>query len=179
MHPLLVIAIPLVLVMAGMMLNSIGLSFDQPPSSPEQDPIKRLAAETQAYRSFFNQQRSLFLKRQKRIGQYGWLVLVVFIASFIWMYLDTVKKTTALNQIAAIQTLAAAEGKGEVLSVTLRDGSNVKYLVKYEEPSKEDDAAKEKLSKETVSAWEISNLGTAVSTGDSSLPFGIALTISN
>jgi len=38
MHPLLVIAIPLALVTLGMILNSIGLSFDQPPSSPEQDP---------------------------------------------------------------------------------------------------------------------------------------------
>jgi len=25
-------------VIVGMVLNSIGLSFDQPPSSPEQDP---------------------------------------------------------------------------------------------------------------------------------------------
>ena len=35
MNPLLVIAIPLVLVIVGMVLNSIGLSFDQPASSPE------------------------------------------------------------------------------------------------------------------------------------------------
>lgn len=179
MHPLLVIAIPLALVILGMMLNGIGLSFDQPPSSTEQDPAKRLAAEAQAYRSFFDRQRTQSLKRQKRVGQYAWLVLAAFAASFLWMYLDTVKKTAALNQIAAIQTLAAAEGKGEVLSVTLRDGSNVKYLVKYEEAATSDGVAKEKPSKETVSAWELSNLGTAVSNGDSSLPFGIALTISN
>ena len=32
MHPMLIVAIPLVLVIVGMVLNSIGLSFDQPPS---------------------------------------------------------------------------------------------------------------------------------------------------
>ncbi len=37
MHPLFVVAIPLVLIVLGMTFNSIGLSFDQPPSSPEQD----------------------------------------------------------------------------------------------------------------------------------------------
>ena len=36
MHPMLIVAIPLVLVIVGMILNSIGLSFDQPPSSSEQ-----------------------------------------------------------------------------------------------------------------------------------------------
>ena len=179
MHPLLVIAVPLVLVIIGMILNSIGLSFNQPESSTEQDPAKRLAAETKAYRSFFDRQRTLFLKRQKRVGQYAWLLLIVIIAAFWWMYTDTVDKTTALNQIAAIQTLTAAEGKGDVLSVTLRDGSNVKFLIKTEKAGTSDGAAKEGLSKDTVSAWEISNLRTALSTGDSVLPAGIALTISN
>ena len=32
MNPLGIVAIPLVLVIVGMILNSIGLSFDQPPS---------------------------------------------------------------------------------------------------------------------------------------------------
>ena len=32
-HPILVIAVPLILMIAGMVLNSIGLSFDQPPSA--------------------------------------------------------------------------------------------------------------------------------------------------
>ena len=45
MNPLLMIAIPLGFVILGMVLNSIGLSFDQPSSSPEQDPAKRAAAE--------------------------------------------------------------------------------------------------------------------------------------
>jgi len=57
--------------MADMVLNSIGLSFDQPPSSPEQDPAKKLAAEREAYRQFFHRQRVGALKRQKRIGQYA------------------------------------------------------------------------------------------------------------
>ena len=179
MHPLLVIAIPLVLVIIGMILNSIGLSFDQPESSTEQDPAKRLAAESKAYRTFFDRQRALFLKRQKRVGQYAWLVLVVFIASFWWMYRDTVDKTTALNQIAVIQTLSAAEGKGEVLSVTLRDGSNVKFLIKTEKAGTSGGAKMEGLSKETVGAWEVSNLKTASSIGESALPVGIALKISD
>ena len=54
MNPLWVVAIPLVLVIAGMVLNSIGLSFDQPPSSPEQDPAKKLEVEREAYRKFFD-----------------------------------------------------------------------------------------------------------------------------
>ena len=45
MNPLLIIAIPLSLVIVGMVLNSICLSFDQPSSSQEQDPTKGLAAE--------------------------------------------------------------------------------------------------------------------------------------
>ena len=40
MNSLLIIAIPLALVIPGMILNSTGVSYDQPASSPEQDPIK-------------------------------------------------------------------------------------------------------------------------------------------
>ena len=178
MNPLLVIAIPLVLVIVGMILNNIGLSFDQPESSPEQDPDKRLAAERQAYRSFFDLQRKRFLKRQKRVGQYAWLVLIAFVASFWWMYFDTVNKTVASNQIAVIQTVPTAEGKELVLSVTLRDGNNVKYPIKSGTAGTPG-AAKDGLSKETVSSWEISRLGTALSVGDKALPLGIALRISN
>ena len=192
MNTFLVVAVPLVLVIVGMILNSIGLSFDQPESSPEQDPAKKLAAEGQAYRTFFDQQRTRSLKRQKRVGQYAWLVLVAFIASLWWMYLDTVNKTTASNQIAAIQTLpaaerksgdpitvSAAEGKEVILSVTRRDGTNVKYLIKSEKAGTSGGAAKEGLSKESVSSWEMSRLGTALSIGDKTLPLGIALKISN
>ncbi|MBI3058524.1 MAG: hypothetical protein HYY81_04345 [Deltaproteobacteria bacterium] len=140
MNPLLVVAVPLVLVILGMILNSVGLSFDQPESSPEQDPAKKLAAERQTYRVFFDNQRKRSLKRQKRVGQYAWLVLVAIIASSWWMYLDTVRKTTALNQVAVIQTLSASEGKELVLSLTLRDGNNVKYLIKAEKDGIRDSA---------------------------------------
>ena len=195
MNPLLVIAAPLVLVIIGMILNSVGLSFDQPESSPEQDPAKKLAAERQAYRAFFDLQRTRFLKRQKRVGQYAWLVLVAFIASSWWMYLDTVNKTTVSNQIAVIQTVSAAEekavgkaeekaerkaeGKAVILSVTRRDGTNVKYLIKSEKAGTSGVAVKEGLSKETVPAWEVSRLETALSIGDQALSLGIALKISD
>ena len=179
MNPLLLIAIPVVLVILGMILNSIGLAFDQPASSPEQDPAKKLAAERQAYRTFFDLQRARLLKRQKRVGQYAWLVLVMFVVSFWWMYLDTVNKTTASNQIAAIQTVPVAEGKDLVLSVTLRDGVNVKYLIKSGKADASGSAVKDGFSKEPVPTWEVSRLGTALSLGDSALPLGIALKISN
>lgn len=179
MNPLLLIAAPLVLVIIGMIFNGIGLSFDQPTSSTEEDPAKRLAAERQTYRTFFDQQRKQALKRQQRIGQYAWLVLVVSIAASVWVYFDTVNKTAALNQIATLQTMAAAEGKELVLSVTLRDGNNVKYLIKSGAAGASDGAAKNGFSKEPVPAWELSRLTTALSTGEKTLPLGIALTISN
>ncbi|HLE18954.1 MAG TPA: hypothetical protein VI728_11805 [Syntrophales bacterium] len=192
MNPLLVVAVPLVLVIVGMILNNVGLSFDQPESSSEQDPAKKLAAERQAYRTFFDQQRTRSLKRQKRVGQYAWLVLLTFVASFWWMYLDTVNKTTAANQIAAIQTVSAAErksgdpitvsaaeGKELILSMTRRDGTNVKYLVKSEKAGISGVGVKEGLSKEPVPSWEVSRLETALSIGDSALPLGIAVKISN
>jgi hypothetical protein len=179
MNPLFLIAAPLVLIILGMILNGIGLSYDQPASSTEEDPAKKIAAERQAYRSFFDLQRKQALKRQQRIGQYAWLVLIVSVVASIWTYFDTVNKTAALNQIAAIQTMATAEGKDLVLSVTLRDGNNVKYVIKAGEIAAADSAAKNRFSKEPVPAWEMSRLATALSTGDKTLPLGIELTISN
>jgi hypothetical protein len=35
------------------------------------------------------------------------------------------------------------------------------------------------MSKEKVSSWELSRLGTALSVGDGALPLGLALKISN
>jgi hypothetical protein len=177
MNPLLVVAIPLVLVIVGMILNNIGLSFDQPASSPERDPTKQLAAERQTYRSFFDLQRTRALKRQKRVGQYAWLVLAAFVFSLGWLYFDTVNKTAASNQISGIQTMRVEEGKDMVLSLTLRDGSNVRYLIKSEDASGA--APKEAFSKEAVSKWELSRIGTALSIGDNALPLGVALKISN
>ncbi|HEY3302942.1 MAG TPA: hypothetical protein VGL70_05330 [Candidatus Binatia bacterium] len=179
MNPLFLIAAPLVLIIIGMILNGIGLSFDQPTTSTEEDPARKLTAERQSYRSFFDQQRKQALKRQQRVGQYSWLVLAVSIVAFAWVYFDTVNKTAALNQIAAMQTMAVAEGKDLVLSVTLRDGNNVKYVIKADETGPTDGAVKNGFSKEPVPAWEVSRLATALSTGDKTLPLGIALTIAN
>jgi hypothetical protein len=179
MNTFLLFAIPSVLVIIGMILNNLSLSFDQPPSSPEQDPAKRSAAEKRAYQDFFHQQRMRFLKRQARVGQYAWLVLAVFVVSFGWLYFDTVNKTTALNQISAIETMRVEEGKDMVLALTLRDGSNVKYLIKSEKIDPSNVTAQEGRSKGLVSKWELSGLGTALSTGDSALPNDIALKISN
>jgi hypothetical protein len=179
MHPLLVIAVPLVLIIIGMILNSFDLSFDQPPSSPEQDPTKRLAAEREAYRQFFDRQRHHALKRQKRVGQYAWLLLLVTIGAFIWFYVDTVNKAAISNRVAALQTLGSQEGKHMVLSLTLTDGSNIKYLIKLPESDKTQQTAKDAVAKETISSWELEKLGTAMSLGDNPLPLGVALKISN
>jgi hypothetical protein len=177
MNPVLIVLIPVGLIILGMILNSVGLSYDQPPSSPEQDPIKKLTAEKESYRKFFDLQRNRSIKRQKRVGQYAWLVLIAFIGAFIWLYSDTVNKTGLNNRIAALQTLATEEGKQLVLSVTSTDGNNVKYLIKLPQADKLE-VAKESTSKEKVSSWEMERLGTALSTGDNPLPLGIALKIS-
>jgi hypothetical protein len=179
MHPLLIVAIPVGLVIVGMVLNSIGLSFDQPPSSAEQDPAKRAAAEKEDYRRFFDRQRSRAVKRQKRVGQYAWLMIVAIIGSFIWLYMDTVKKTSLATQVAVFQTLSTEEGKEMVLSVTLKDGSNAKYLIKSPKADTLDAATKEAISKEKVSSYEMSQLGTALSIGASPLPLGVAVKIAN
>ena len=177
MNPLLIIAIPLGLVILGMILNSIGLSYDQPPSSPEQDPVKRLTAEKESYRKFFDLQRSRATKRQKRVGQYGWLIMASFIGAFIWLYNDTVNKTSISSRVAALQTLGTEEGKQMVLSVTLSDGNNVKYLIKLPQADKLETVAKDAVSKEKVSSWELERLGTALSIGEIPLPLGVALKI--
>jgi len=174
MNPLLIIAVPLGLVILGMILNSWDLGFNQPPSSTEQDPVKKLTAEKESYRKFFDLQRSHSIKRQKRVGQYAWLVTASFVGAFIWLYADTVNKTSLSSRIAGLQTLATEEGKQMVLSVTLSDGNNVKYLIKLPQADKLQ-AAVEVPAKEKVSSWEIEGLGTALSTGDNPLPLGVAL----
>jgi len=177
MNPLFIAAVPVGLVILGMVLNSFDHGFTQPPSSTEQDPIKRLTAEKESYRKFFDVQRSRSAKRQKRVGQYGWLIMVAFIGAFIWLYADTVNKTSLSTRIAGLQTLATEEGKQMVLSVTLSDGNNVKYLIKLPQADKLQ-VAKETTASEKVSSWEIEKLGTAVSAGDKSLPLGIDLKMS-
>lgn len=179
MSPVLLVIIPALMVIAGMVYNSIGLSFEQPPSSPEQDPAKRLAAERASYRQLFDRQRSRALKRQKRIGQFGWLLLIVFIASSIWLYSDTVNKTAIASRVAALQTLGTEQGQQMVLSLTQRDGNNVKYLVKLPQGENITVAATRPVAKETISSWELENLATALSVGETALPLGVALKISN
>jgi len=179
MNPVFIVAIPVVLVIVGMILNSIDLGFDQPPSSPEQDPNKRLAAEREAFRKFFDRQRSRSIKRQKRVSQYSWLVMAAILGASIWLYVDTVNKTTLSTQIAALQTLGTEEGKQMVLSVTTSDGSNVKYLIKLPQAATSNKAAKEAVAKESISSWELERLRTALSVGDNALSLGIALKMSN
>ena len=177
MNPMLIVAIPLVLVIVGMILNSIGLSFDQPPGSTEQDPAKRAAIEGEAYRRFFDLQRSRAVKRQQRIGQYAWLLIIAIIGSSIWLYVYTVNKTVLSTQIAALQTLATEEGKEMVLSVTLKDGSNVKYRINSPTAAL-DTATKESIVKGKVSSWDMEQSGTVLSIGETPLPPGVALKVS-
>ena len=179
MNPALIIAIPIGVVILGMILNSFDLGFNQPPSSTEQDAVKRLTAEKESYRKFFDQQRSRSIKRQKRVGQYGWLVMASFVGAFIWLYADTVSKTSLSSRIAGLQTLATEEGKQMVLSVTQSDGNNVKYLIKLPQADKLEAATKDGVSKEKVSSWEMEKLGTALSVGETPWALGVALKIAN
>ena len=180
MHPIVIVLIPLVLIIVGMVLNSMGLSFDQPPSSAEQDPTKRLTIERDSFRQFFDRQRITVMNRQKRVGQFACLLMFATIGSFVWLYNYTVDKTVGLNRIASLQTLGAQEVKDLVLSVTLLDGSNVKYIIKLPAADqKADPKVKEAISTEKVSSWEMEKLTTALSIGDSVLPMGVALKIAN
>jgi hypothetical protein len=97
-------SIPSMLVILGMILNNFQVVFDRPQYSVEEDPAKKLAAE----RRFFDLMRVRFLKRQKRVGQYSWLVLVAFVAFSWWLYLDTINKTTASKEVIAIQNPASS-----------------------------------------------------------------------
>jgi hypothetical protein len=181
MNPLILVGIPLGLVILGMILNSFGLSFAYPTTSQEQDPAKRVAADRDTYHKFFDLQRSQSMTRQKRVGQYAWLLMAAFIAAFIWLYTDTVNKTSLSSRIAGLQTLGTEEGKQMVLSVTQSDGNNVKYLIKLPQADKVVAGAKEATAnaKEKVSSWELERLGTALSIGDNPLPLGVALKITN
>lgn len=177
MNPLWLIAVPIVLLITGMILNGRGSSQAYPETSLEQDPTKRLAAEKEAYRKLSDLHRERFLKKQKRVYQFAWLVLIAFIASTGWLYIDTVIKTTASKQIAAIQTVAAAEGKEMVLSVTLNDGNVAKYLVKAAAADASNGAVKDARSEQSIGSWELSRLETALSSGTNALPLGIDLKI--
>ena len=88
---------------------------------------------------------------------------------------DTVKRECPSTQIAVLQTLGTEDGKQMVLSLTLSDGSNVKYLIKLPIADRLQAAAKGGVAKEKVSSWELEGMGTALSIGDNSLPLGVAL----
>ena len=178
MHPIFIVAIPIVLVIVGMVLNSFDLGFNQPPSSAEQDPAKRAAAEGEAYRRFFDLQRKHAVTRQKRVGQYAWLLIIAIIGSFIWLYMFTVTKTTGTTQIAALQTLPMEDGKEMVLSVTLKDGSSVKYRINTPTGDTLAAATKDGVSKQKVSTYDMEQSGTILSIGESPLPVGVALKVS-
>ena len=94
------------------------------------------------------------------------------------MYFNTVERATAWNKIASLQTIPTEKGKQIVLSLTLNDGSNEKYLIKMTKADPSDEMVKKEFSKETVPSWEMSGLSTALSVGNNSLPAGVALTIS-
>jgi len=173
-----IVAIPIVLVIVGMVLNSFDLGFNQPPSSAEQDPAKRAAAEGDAYRRFFDLQRKQAVARQKRVGQYAWLLIIAIIGSFIWLYMYTVTKTTGTTQIAALQTLPMEDGKEMVLSVTLKDGSTVKYRINTPTGDTLAAATKDGVSKQKVSTYDMEQSGTILSIGESPLPVGVALKVS-
>jgi hypothetical protein len=177
MHPILIVAIPLVLLIVGMILNSIGLSFDQPPTSAEQDPAKRAVAEADSYRRFFDLQRKRAVQRQKRIGQYAWLLMIATIGSFIWLYKYTVSANTTATLIATMQTMAMEEGKDLVLSVMLKDGSTAKYRIQSPAANTLDAATKEGVSKQKVSSYDLEQAGTILSIGESPLPLGVALKV--
>jgi hypothetical protein len=106
-----------------------------------------LTAERESYRQFFDRQRTRATKRQKRVGQYGWLLMAAFTGAFIWLYMDTVNKTRLSSRISTLQTLGTEEGKQMVLSVTLSDGNNVKYLIKLPQADKLEAAAKQGAAK--------------------------------
>jgi hypothetical protein len=71
------------------------------------------------------------------------------------------------------------EGKEMVLSVTLKDRSNVKYLIKSPTADTLDAARKEGISKQKVSSWDMEQSGTVLSVGESPLPLGVALKVSS
>ena len=66
-----------------------------------------------------------------------------------------------------------------VLSITLKDGSNVKFVIKSLQGDALAAAKKEGISNEKVSSYEISQLGTALNIGESPLPLGVAVKIAN
>ena len=70
------------------------------------------------------------------------------------------------------------EGKETVLSVTLKNGSTVKYRIKSPTADALAAATKEGISKQKVSSWDMEQSGTILTIGESPLPLGVALKVS-
>jgi hypothetical protein len=163
------------LIMIGIILNSLHIVHDQPQYSLETDPTHKLAAERHANYRFFHLQRARILKRQKRIGQYAWLVLGIFVASSWWLYQEAVKVTTASKQISSIRTVSAAGSDESVLSLLLNDGSTTEYLVKAPESGIKNALKLDERSKGSVPVLSVATLRTAIDVGDAMVPRGIVL----
>lgn len=153
MNLLSVITVSFGLMTLGMILKSLQRSFGQPQSSPEKYAAQKLLTDRQAYGALFDSQRAQSLKRQKRVGQYAWLVLAAFLASTWWMYLATVNRTTPSKQISGLQTLPVVGSKDMVLSLTLNDGDKIQYLIRSSNMETSGATMKESLSKEAVQDW--------------------------
>ena len=80
--------------------------------------------------------------------------MIATIASFIWLYADTVHKAAVSNRIALLQTLGAQDSKELVLSMTLSDGSNIKYHIRPPQADKKQDLGGKLayISNETISS---------------------------
>lgn len=166
MSPLLIIVIPFTLILVGIMLNSFHIVHDQPAFSLEEDSAHRLAAERQAHSRFFQLQHRRLLRRQKRVGQYGWLVLAVSITSSWFLYADAVKVTTQSKQVSAIQTFADSSGHQALLSLTLSDGSKAQYVLKTSELPRMQAAKGAVRSNDIGENFQWVGLGTAVNAGN-------------
>jgi hypothetical protein len=123
-------------------------------------------------------------------------VLLAIVGSSVWLYVDTVTKTTVAKQIAALQTVPVVDSKEVVLSLTLNDGNHIQYrvkspamsltgsdgadgrLIKAAKTESPGVVAREGLSKEPVQNWRLQGLETATSIGDADIPLGVALQIS-
>ena len=79
--------------------------------------------------------------------------MIATIASFIWLYADIVYKAAVSNRIPLLQTFGAQDSKELVVSMTLSDGSNVKYLIRpLQADKKQDLGGKLAISNETISS---------------------------
>ena len=86
--------------------------------------------------------------------------MIATIASFIWLYADIVYKAAVSNRIPLLQTFGAQDSKELVVSMTLSDGSNVKYLIRpLQADKKQDLGGKLAISNETTStySWRCAN----------------------